>query len=113
MKTLVTTIGLCFYRYLDGHQTNRNITTGKHGALKRYYSETLFIKFITFLQRDTFLVLKSELHSSDCALWRVDSMSLLQKFTSFLGKTEDGEFILLYKKSTTVWKHLVLTRTIH
>ncbi|KAF8386457.1 hypothetical protein PRIPAC_75599 [Pristionchus pacificus] len=51
--------------------------------------------------RDTFLVLKSELHSSDCALWRVDSMSLLQKFTSFLGKTEDGEFILLYKKSTT------------
>lgn len=54
-------------------------------------------------QRGTFLVLKSEINTSDCSLWRVDNMNLLQKFPGFMGQTEDdGPMKLLYKNSSTV-----------
>ncbi|KAF8355068.1 eor-2, partial [Pristionchus pacificus] len=55
-----------------------------------------------FMPRGTFLVLKSEINTSDCSLWRVDNMNLLQKFPGFMGQTEhDGPMKLLYKNSST------------
>ncbi|GMT07599.1 hypothetical protein PENTCL1PPCAC_29773, partial [Pristionchus entomophagus] len=53
-------------------------------------------------QRHTFLVLKSEINTPDCSLWRVDNMNLLQKFPGFMGRTEPkGPLKLLYKNSST------------
>ncbi|GMR61585.1 hypothetical protein PMAYCL1PPCAC_31780, partial [Pristionchus mayeri] len=55
-----------------------------------------------FVPRGTFLVLKAEINTADCSLWRVDNMNLLQKFPGFMVRTgKKGPEKLLYKNSST------------
>ncbi|GMT36492.1 hypothetical protein PFISCL1PPCAC_27789, partial [Pristionchus fissidentatus] len=53
------------------------------------------------VHRGSFLVLKAEINTPDCALWRVDSMNLLQKFPGFPEKIDGDMERILYKNSST------------